>query len=134
MKYFFAGLLMATAASLALPIKAQTGAQTPTRIENLRQTQGIILEGEVGSIVGNDFILNDGSGEVIVDAGPRWWQQLDLSAGEQVSVTGEAGRSGEFDAFSITRADGTVIEIRSPEGPPPWSGGRDGSRNGGGPR
>jgi hypothetical protein len=127
MKYFLAGLglLAVAAASLALPIEAQT----QTRIQDLRQTQGVTIEGEIGSVVGNDFLLSDGSGEVIVDAGPRWWQQLDLRPGERVSVTGEVGRAGELDAFSITRADGSTINIRSSEGPPPWSGGR--GRNGG---
>jgi hypothetical protein len=31
---------------------------------------------------------------------------------------------GEFDAFSITRENGEVIEIRHPQEPPPWSGDR----------
>jgi hypothetical protein len=72
-------------------------------------------------VVGNNFIVADGSGQIIVDAGPRRWRQINLLPGEQVIVTGELGRSGEFDAFSITRSNGSVIEIRSPAGPPPWA-------------
>lgn len=98
-------------------------AQTPTRINELQRTNSTTLSGQVVSVVGNHFTLSDGSGQIIVDAGPVWWQRVNLSPGEQVTVTGELGRSGEFDAFSIRRANGSVIEIRSPEGPPPWAGG-----------
>jgi hypothetical protein len=62
-------------------------------------------------VVGNNFVLEDGSGQIIVDAGPRWWQPLSITPGEQLIVRGEVGRSGELDAFSITRANGSVITI-----------------------
>ncbi len=97
-------------------------AQSQTQIRELQRTNSNVISGRIESVVGNNFTLNDGSGQIIVDAGPRWWQQHNLAVGEQVSVRGELGRSGEFDAFSITRANGSVIEIRSPEGPPPWAG------------
>jgi hypothetical protein len=113
---------------LGTPVLAQT------RIEQLQRENSTTISGQVGSIVGNNFTLNDGSGQIIVDAGPRWWQQIDLSSGEQVTVTGEVGRSGEFDAFSITRDDGSVIDIRSPQGPPPWAGGPDRGKPPGSPR
>lgn len=109
-----------TTAAITLPSLAQ--AQTP--INQLQQSNpGITVSGQVVSVVGNDFILDDGTGQIIVDAGPRWWQEISLSEGEEVSVTGEVGRSGELDAFSITRSDGTVLNIRPPQGPPPWAGG-----------
>ncbi|TVP62013.1 MAG: DNA-binding protein [Nodularia sp. (in: Bacteria)] len=100
-------------------------AQT-TPIGDLQSPRAITIAGRVESIIGNKFILNDGTGEIIVDAGPSWWHNINLSQGEQVTVTGELGKKGdEFDAFTITRATGSVIEIRSPEGPPPWAGGRN---------
>jgi uncharacterized protein YdeI (BOF family) len=97
--------------------------QAQTRIGDLQRSNSVTITGQVVSAVGNDFVLDDGSGQIIVDAGPRWWREINLTPGEQVTVTGEVGRSGEFDAFAITKADGSVIEIRSPEGPPPWAGG-----------
>jgi uncharacterized protein YdeI (BOF family) len=101
-------------------------------IGELRQTNSIAISGQVGSIVGNDFTLEDSSGQIIVDAGPRWYREINLNEGEQVTVTGKVSpKSGEFDAFSIRRADGSVIDIRPEEGPPPWSGGaRRGSAGG----
>ncbi|WP_414527774.1 DNA-binding protein [Nodularia chucula] len=117
------GLIAATIPMLPLPqlVFAQT-----TRISDLQSPRAITIAGRVQSIIGNKFILNDGTGDIIVDAGPRWWQDINLSMGEQVTVTGELSKKGdEFNAFSITRATGSVIEIRSPQGPPPWAGGRN---------
>jgi hypothetical protein len=99
------------------------------QIRDLQQrAPGIQISGKVISVVGNDFILDDDSGQIIVDAGPRWWQPLNLTVGEQITVTGEIERSGEFDAFSITRSNGTVINIRPAAGPPPWAGGPNRNR------
>jgi hypothetical protein len=113
--------------SLILPILSlpliSTNILANTQIEDLQNTQGITISGQIESVVGNDFILNDGTGEVIVDAGPIWWHQLELNTGESITVVGEMDE-GEFDAFSITRENGKVIEIRDPQGPPPWSGDR----------
>ncbi len=78
------------------------------------------ISGRVASVVGNHFTLDDGTRQVVVDAGPRWWHQIDLSPGEQVTVEGEPGRY-EIDAFAISRADGSVIRIRTGPGRPPWA-------------
>jgi Bacterial OB fold (BOF) protein len=97
-----------------------------TNIGELQQrSPGVTVTGEVASVVGNDFVLRDNSGEIIVDAGPTWWRRLEIQPGERVTVTGEvSNKSGELDAFSITRSNGSRIDIRPADGPPPWSGGR----------
>ncbi|MEQ8974766.1 MAG: NirD/YgiW/YdeI family stress tolerance protein [Coleofasciculus sp. C1-SOL-03] len=105
----------------------QSIVQAQTPIRELERSRGITLSGTVVSVVGNDFILDDGTGQIIVDAGPRWWQEINLSAGEKVTVIGEIDE-GEFDAFSITRSDGSLINIRPSEGPPPWAGNRNRNR------
>jgi hypothetical protein len=69
---------------------------------------------------------SDHTRQIIVDAGPRWWKEVNLQPGEQVSVRGEMGKGGELDAFEITRGDGSVIDIRPDNGPPPWAGGAKG--------
>jgi hypothetical protein len=118
---FVALIALAAGATLIIPdvVRAQTS------IEELQQrSNGTTVSGEIISVVGNDFVLDDGTGEIILDAGPRWWQEIDLSPGEEVTVTGELGKGGEIDAYSITRGDGSTVEIRSPEGPPPWAGGK----------
>jgi hypothetical protein len=59
-------ILQATLLVFTLPAVAQT------QIGDLQQNRGITISGQVGSVVGNDFTLSDGTGEIIVDAGPRW--------------------------------------------------------------
>lgn len=122
MKRLLIYLSLAAIAIPAFPVVVE--AQTRTRISELQQrSRGTTISGKVVSVVGNDFTLNDGSGEIIVDAGPRWWREIHLEPGEEVTVTGEIGKkSGEFDAFVINRANGSVIEIRPADGPPPWAG------------
>jgi uncharacterized protein YdeI (BOF family) len=93
-------------------------ARTP--IGSLRDDRSITISGRVTSVVGNDFIIADSTGQVIVDAGPRWWQAIDLKVGETVTIIGEYDR-GEVDAFSISRENGQVIQIRPRSGPPPWA-------------
>jgi uncharacterized protein YdeI (BOF family) len=115
-------LLLSLALALAITITgtAYTQAQqTQVKIGDLlREPFGVTLSGKVVSIMGNDFILDDSTGQIIVDGGPTWWHQINLSPSEQVTVVGELDRRGEFDAFSITKADGSVIQIRGPGKPP----------------
>lgn len=94
----------------------------PLPIEELRRNSGISIQGKIRSIVGNDFILSDGTGEIIVDAGPRWYHQLNLRQGETITVIGELD-DYDFDAYQITRSNGETIRIRDDQGPPPWAGG-----------
>ncbi len=120
-QFILLGLALATTAPLIQPSDL---AHAQIKIRDLQQiAPGISVSGRVTSVVGNSFVLDDGSGQVIVDAGPRWWQLIDLTVGEQLTVTGKVGRSGELDAFSITRSNGSVINIRPPAGPPSWAGG-----------
>lgn len=73
-----------------------------------------------GTVVGigeadeNEWRIETSSGVVVVDAGERERQAIDLEMGETVTIDGEFDR-GEFDAFTITRADGTVIEVLAAE-------------------
>jgi hypothetical protein len=99
------------------PLLAQT-----VPIQSLQQQDGITISGTVGSVVGNNFTLSDGSGEIIVDAGPRWYQEINVTPGEELTVVEEYD-NGEFDAYRITRANGEVIVIRNGPGRPPWAGG-----------
>jgi uncharacterized protein YdeI (BOF family) len=146
-RLLFTIALIAASGAIALPLVAQSQAQinpsrqaesgtpsppeliaqSPTQINQLRRTDGIAISGRVVSIVGNNFVVEDGTGRVIVDAGPRWYRQVNLQPNEQITVIGELD-DDDFDAFSIRRADGSVIQIRSPQGPPPWAGGRDRNR------
>lgn len=118
-----AGLMWAMFGTLAY-LGIAPIAQAQTLIRDLQRNSGVTIAGTVRSIVGNEFILDDGTGQIIVDAGPRWHHQISLSAGEHVTVVGEYD-DYDFDAFTITREDGSVIFVQTGEGPPPWAGGRD---------
>lgn len=98
-------------------------AQTQIPIGELQRNQGFSISGEVISVVGNQFILDDGTGQIIVDAGPRWYHQINISSGEEVTVIGDYDDE-DFDAYTIIKGNGEVIEIRPSQGPPPWAGGR----------
>ncbi|PLZ96816.1 DNA-binding protein [Fischerella thermalis CCMEE 5198] len=122
------GLTLTAISAITIPT-LPTLAQTQTKISDLQQrANGITVSGKVTQAVGNNFIIDDGTGQLIVDAGPRWWREINLKPGEQVTVAGELGRSGELDAFSITREDGSVVDIRPTQGPPPWAGGPNRNR------
>ncbi len=120
MKLFVLPALLST-----FMLSSAATAQVP--IGSLQRRQGVTISGQVRCVVGNEFILDDGTGQIIVDAGPRWFQRIDLVSGERVTVTGEFDDEddGEFDAFTITRSNGQVIQVRQPGGPPPWAGGRN---------
>jgi len=114
-------LIAAFSFSLFVASSAAVQAQTP--IGNLRREPGITISGTVQSVVGNEFVLSDGTGEVIVDAGPRWYHRINVQVGEQLTVVGEYD-DDDFDAFRIVRGNGEVLTIRSGSGRPPWAGGR----------
>lgn len=118
MKSIFTAVLTATMFVMGInPVSAQIP------IRELQRTSGLTISGEIRSVVGNQFILDDGTGQVIVDAGPRWYHQLDFREGERVTVMGKY-EGYDLDAFTITRENGEILQIRDSEGPPPWSGGR----------
>jgi Bacterial OB fold (BOF) protein len=117
----YLGLAIASAISvIATPILAQA----KTSISELQQAKGVTIAGKIvgfGEADENEWIIDDGTGKITVDAGPRRWQQINVAIGDRLTVLGEMDES-EFDAFSVTKSDGTVINIRPTYGPPPWAG------------
>ena len=99
--------------SVLLGLGVETGsAQTPIR--NLQRSSSMTIAGEIRSIVGDEFILDDGTGQIIVDVGYHSDYSpypLNLRQGEQVTVVGEYD-DYDFDAYRITRSNGDVIHIR----------------------
>lgn len=125
-KKFFSLLAVTTIISSGAATSAF--AQALTRISDLRPSRTpTTISGKVvsfGEADENEWIIDDGSGRIKVDAGPRSWRDIKVSKGETIRVVGEMD-DGEFDAFSITRSNGSVINIRSPKGPEPWEGKED---------
>ncbi|MBW4466525.1 MAG: DNA-binding protein [Pegethrix bostrychoides GSE-TBD4-15B] len=116
-------LLILSALAFVMPAIEASIAQAQVSIRELQNSSETSISGEIRSIVGNEFILDDGTGQIIVDAGPRWYHQLNLTSGERITVVGEYD-DDDFDAYTITRDSGEVIQIRPADGPPPWAGGR----------
>ena len=75
----------------------------------------------------NEWIVEANGRQYRVDAGPRWWRNLPVSVGDQLTVEGELD-DGELDAFWVQLANGETVQLRGRSGPPPWSGGRRRSR------
>lgn len=98
--------------------------------------QMVILRGQiVEHVEGNEFLLDDGTGTIVLCGGPPWHHQVALEAGQEVAVTGQvslgqAGDPPEIDLFSY-EAGGEVTVIREGGGPPPWAGQGRGEEKGG---
>jgi uncharacterized protein YdeI (BOF family) len=114
MKKILLGLISASVALVGLAAQAQIP------IRDLHRESSTTIAGVVRSVAGNEFILDDGTGQLIVDGGPRWYHEIDLSEGEKVTVFGEYD-DYDFDAYRITRENGEVIMIRNSFGSPPWA-------------
>ena len=77
----------------------------------------------------NLYAIEDASGRIPLDLGPVWWSLQELTVGEALTVTAEVGRGRdgmrpvELDGISVTRADGSVLNIRPAAGKPGWAGG-----------
>ncbi|WP_297760200.1 hypothetical protein [Thermosynechococcus sp.] len=48
--------------------------------------QGMTIRGTVRSVVGNQFILDNSTGQVIVEAESRWFYQINPQPTETVTV------------------------------------------------
>lgn len=74
----------------------------------------------------NDFELADGTGSILVDAGPGWYRRIRPPLGSVVKVEGEVdfAKSGEreIDAFRLLCEVLGDVRVRG-EGRPPWAGG-----------
>jgi hypothetical protein len=93
----------------------------------------VTVSGNITSVDGNEFVLSDGIASITVEAGPPWYQAIDLQVGDNVTVYGEVdtGKDGTppatLEAFSITPLGESAITIRDGSGKPPWAGGPKGS-------
>jgi hypothetical protein len=94
-------LKLATALTLVLtslitPVKPSF-AQVPIR--EIQQTQGLTISGVVTAVFGNKFVIDDGTGQILVETGPPWYHQIRINQGEAVTVIGKYD-DNDFDAFT----------------------------------
>lgn len=91
---------------------------TPMAIAKLLPADVVAVKGSVAEIYGNKFILEDDSGRMLVDLGPRGDDRAVVNKGEQVSVQGRFDR-GFIAAQVLSRADGRSEAFGPPPPPPP---------------
>ncbi|QYO67408.1 restriction endonuclease subunit S [Leptolyngbya sp. 7M] len=82
-----------------------------TNIRDLQVRDDFIvtIAGTVTNVREDEFLLQDSTGQIWVDAIRRGSGTIDLAIGEQVTVTGDLDDLEDFDAIRITRADGSEV-------------------------
>ncbi len=121
------------APAMSLPVQWETPNPVNTTIAQVLANpvydQVVTVSGTITHhIEENEYILSDGTNQLIIEGGPPWYHRLKLPVGQEATVTGEvdferwSGRV-EIDIFSIILEDGKKIAIRDGYGPPPWAGG-----------
>ncbi len=95
-----------------------------TAIDSIPGNDTVTITGEVTGVWGNNFVLQDDSADILVEAGPTWYHDIGIETGEVLQVTGKLSRD-QFGAFTIERENGQVIRVRPEDGTPPWAGRRD---------
>lgn len=134
------------AMGFARPVVAQGNNPTIADIQSNQNAflkQVVTLSGVVRAVTDiNDFLLDDGTGQIIVDAGPPWYQQISIPAGTPIRVAGKIDWMGppgnrrgiELDACQIETPNQTLnIRDCAFNGPPPWTGGPNRGGRGGRP-
>lgn len=123
-----------TTAPAPTPTSNPTSSNSPTigQIQsnpNAYIDQIVTISGTVGRYVDrNEFLLDDGTGQIVVDPGPPWYRQITIPIGTRITVIGQIdwmrGGGVDLDACRIETPTET-IQIRdcSFNGPPPWAGG-----------
>ncbi|QYO63416.1 NirD/YgiW/YdeI family stress tolerance protein [Leptolyngbya sp. 7M] len=110
---FILGAGFVLAAILAVPslLTAQPRMTAQTTIQNLQRANSTSISGRIVRIYDEDFILDDGTGQILVEAddSPLW--QANLAEGEQVTVIGTYDDDNSFDAIRLTRENGDVVQI-----------------------
>lgn len=103
-RFISAGLVVAAMVAVPSVVIAQT------QIGELQRIHNATISGTILQISGDDFILDDGTGQIMVEAESRPIQQANLASAEEVTVVGVFD-DNEFDAHSITRSNGEVIYV-----------------------
>jgi uncharacterized protein YdeI (BOF family) len=100
------GIAAVTLTALALP-----GLSQSSTIQDLRSANTVTLSGEVVRLMDDDdFLLNDGTGQIEVEAETAAIQEANLAEGTTVTVTGYYDED-EFEALTLTPAGGETITV-----------------------
>ncbi len=103
-------LLLGIGSAALMTLASASASFAQETIRDLRSTNTLTLSGEVMRIMGDDFVLDDGTGQILVDAESYAIRQAGLSLGDTVTVTGTYD-DHDFEAISITPDGGEIIYI-----------------------
>ena len=86
----------------------------PGAVGQMKPDTVVAARGKVAELFGNKFVLDDGSGRVLVDTGPQGDRAPFADKDETVTVQGHFDR-GQIHAQLLVRANGDTLAF----GPPP---------------
>ncbi|WP_019515155.1 hypothetical protein, partial [Sphingomonas sp. Mn802worker] len=110
----------AGAVSLTRP-SIEMAPTVPTAIARLPQSSGVVtVKGRVAEVYGNRFVVQDGSGRTLVDAGRE--AQNAVRVGTPMLVQGRYDQ-GQLRARFLVDSSGSVQEVGAPPPPPPQGAG-----------
>ncbi|MDQ0473429.1 hypothetical protein [Labrys wisconsinensis] len=89
----------------------------PVSIAAMPDWSTVTIKGQVAEIFGNKFVVVDGSGRALVDAGPGGEGGRTVAKDEAVTVQGRF-EDGFIRASFVVHADGRVEALGRPDGPP----------------
>ena len=90
----------------------------PAPIAQMKDPSSVAVKGQVAEVFGNKFIIQDDSGRMLVDTGPRGEGGKLVAKGETITVQGHF-ENGFIHANVMTRADGTSVAFGPPKHPRP---------------
>ncbi|MGP1382084.1 MAG: hypothetical protein ACTS2F_00920 [Thainema sp.] len=100
-------ILLGTAIAAGLGVAIPVMAQTQINSGRLASQE---ISGEIIGISDDEFLLQTNSGQVLVEAEDRPLRRANLAEGESITVTGIYDE-GDFEAYTITRPNGDVIQV-----------------------
>jgi RNase P/RNase MRP subunit p29 len=101
------GTTLALAALSLTPVLSMA----QTAIRELQNANSTTISGQIIRLTDDDLVLDDGTGQILVEADDHPLQQENLSIGEQITVTGHYDNENTFDAILIRRTNGEEIYI-----------------------
>lgn len=103
--------VITTQANTQAVAQTSNSANAQTSIRDLQRANTVTISGQIVQIFSEDFILDDGTGQILVEAEDRPLREAKFTVGERVTVNGTYDDDNSFDGISITRANGAVVYV-----------------------
>jgi membrane protein implicated in regulation of membrane protease activity len=104
-------LKLASTLALTTFLAVPATAYAQTTIRNLQQANSVTLVGRVVQVYREDFVLDDGTGQILVEAESQPLRQAKLKPGDRITVVGTYDDDNKFEAIRLQSSDGKVIPV-----------------------